>query len=168
VSRLRERTCSNERPATLNGIWGAFVCGLLPTQSTTRWAQGCRPRSKQQVGFEKEDQDLVSALATAKNASCCPCAQRRLGIRYRYHPLPSSLPLARSLCDHTARSRLADGEVGRTPCVGFYGDRICGTSRSDRLMRFFPVSTRINSVANDDEACSAPVEFAPTQNQLFS
>jgi hypothetical protein len=40
-------------------------------QSTTRWAQGCRPRSKRQVGFEKEDQDLVSASATAKNASCC-------------------------------------------------------------------------------------------------
>jgi putative SOS response-associated peptidase YedK len=36
------------------------------------------------------------------------------------------------------------------------------------LMRCYPVSTRINHVANDDEACSAPAEFAPTQDQLFS
>jgi putative SOS response-associated peptidase YedK len=32
-----------------------------------------------------------------------------------------------------------------------------------RLMRCFPVSTRINSVAHDDEACSAPVELAEVQ-----
>ena len=37
-----------------------------------------------------------------------------------------------------------------------------------RLMRFYAVSTRINHVANDDAECSRPVEFAPTQNQLFS
>jgi putative SOS response-associated peptidase YedK len=37
-----------------------------------------------------------------------------------------------------------------------------------RLMRCYPVSTRINHVANDDEECSRPVEFAPTQNRLFS
>jgi putative SOS response-associated peptidase YedK len=36
------------------------------------------------------------------------------------------------------------------------------------LMRCYPVSTRINHVANDDEECSRPVEFAPTQNRLFS
>jgi putative SOS response-associated peptidase YedK len=36
-----------------------------------------------------------------------------------------------------------------------------------RLMRCFPVSTRINRVANDDEACYRPVGFVPTQNQLF-
>jgi len=36
-----------------------------------------------------------------------------------------------------------------------------------RLMRCFPVSTRINSVANDDEACSAPVEVAEIQDRLF-
>ena len=29
-----------------------------------------------------------------------------------------------------------------------------------RLMRCFPISTRINHVANDDEECSAPVELA--------
>lgn len=29
-----------------------------------------------------------------------------------------------------------------------------------RLMRCYPVSTRINGVANDDEKCSAPVELA--------
>jgi putative SOS response-associated peptidase YedK len=37
-----------------------------------------------------------------------------------------------------------------------------------RLMRCFPVSTRINHVANDDEECSAPVELAAIQNGLFS
>jgi putative SOS response-associated peptidase YedK len=37
-----------------------------------------------------------------------------------------------------------------------------------RLMRCYPVSTRINHVANDDEACSAPVELAQIQNSLFS
>jgi putative SOS response-associated peptidase YedK len=37
-----------------------------------------------------------------------------------------------------------------------------------RLMRCYPVSTRINHVANDDEECSAPVELAQTQNRLFS
>lgn len=37
-----------------------------------------------------------------------------------------------------------------------------------RLMRCYPVSTRINSVLNDDEACSAPVELAEIQRRLFS
>jgi len=37
-----------------------------------------------------------------------------------------------------------------------------------RIMRCYPVSTRINSVANDDEACSAPVEPAQIQNRLFT
>jgi putative SOS response-associated peptidase YedK len=36
-----------------------------------------------------------------------------------------------------------------------------------RLLRCFPVSTRINHAANDDEECSRPVESAPTQNRLF-
>jgi putative SOS response-associated peptidase YedK len=36
-----------------------------------------------------------------------------------------------------------------------------------RLMRCYPVSTRINHVANDDEECSRPVEIAQTQNSLF-
>jgi len=35
-------------------------------------------------------------------------------------------------------------------------------------MRCYPVGTRINHVANDDEECSAPVELAQTQNRLFS
>jgi putative SOS response-associated peptidase YedK len=35
------------------------------------------------------------------------------------------------------------------------------------LMRCYPVSSRINSVANDDEACSAPVELALIQDRLF-
>ena len=37
-----------------------------------------------------------------------------------------------------------------------------------RLMRSYPISSRINHVANDDEGCSRPVEFAETQNRLFS
>ena len=37
-----------------------------------------------------------------------------------------------------------------------------------RSMRCYPVSVRINSVANDDAECSAPVELAPIQNSLFS
>ena len=36
-----------------------------------------------------------------------------------------------------------------------------------RQMRCYPVSTRINHVANDDEACSAPVEVAQIQSSLF-
>jgi putative SOS response-associated peptidase YedK len=37
-----------------------------------------------------------------------------------------------------------------------------------RLMRCYPVSTRINHVANDDEECSVPVELAEIQDRLFS
>jgi putative SOS response-associated peptidase YedK len=40
--------------------------------------------------------------------------------------------------------------------------------RDARLTRCYPISTRINSAANDEEACSAPVELAQTQNRLFS
>jgi putative SOS response-associated peptidase YedK len=36
-----------------------------------------------------------------------------------------------------------------------------------RLMRCYPVSTRINHVANDDEECSRPVELAQIQARLF-
>ena len=36
------------------------------------------------------------------------------------------------------------------------------------LMRSYPVSTRINHVANDDEECSRPVELAQVQQRLFS
>jgi hypothetical protein len=35
-----------------------------------------------------------------------------------------------------------------------------------RLMRCYPVSTRVNSVVNDDELCSAPVELAQVQDRL--
>jgi putative SOS response-associated peptidase YedK len=34
-------------------------------------------------------------------------------------------------------------------------------------MRCYPVSTRINHVANDDEKSSQPVELAGSQNRLF-
>jgi putative SOS response-associated peptidase YedK len=37
-----------------------------------------------------------------------------------------------------------------------------------RLMRCYPVSTRVNSVANDDEACSTRGEIAQIQDRLFS
>jgi putative SOS response-associated peptidase YedK len=36
-----------------------------------------------------------------------------------------------------------------------------------RLMRCYPVSTRINHVANDDAECSRPVEPIGIQNHLF-
>jgi putative SOS response-associated peptidase YedK len=36
-----------------------------------------------------------------------------------------------------------------------------------RRMRCYPISSRINHVANDDEECSSPVELAQTQNRLF-
>ena len=34
-------------------------------------------------------------------------------------------------------------------------------------MRCYPVSTRINNVANDDEECSRSVELLETQDRLF-
>jgi putative SOS response-associated peptidase YedK len=37
-----------------------------------------------------------------------------------------------------------------------------------RLMRCYPVSTRISHVANDDPECSVPVELAEVQDCLFS
>jgi putative SOS response-associated peptidase YedK len=37
-----------------------------------------------------------------------------------------------------------------------------------RLMRCYPVSTRVNHVASDDEECSRPVEVAEVQTRLFS
>jgi len=36
-----------------------------------------------------------------------------------------------------------------------------------RIMRSYPVSTRVNQVANDDEECSAPVQPVQTQSQLL-
>jgi putative SOS response-associated peptidase YedK len=36
-----------------------------------------------------------------------------------------------------------------------------------RLMRCYPISIRINHVANDDEECSRPVELAQIQHSLF-
>jgi putative SOS response-associated peptidase YedK len=36
-----------------------------------------------------------------------------------------------------------------------------------RLMRCYPVGTRLNSVAHDDADCSAPVELAHPQARLF-
>jgi putative SOS response-associated peptidase YedK len=35
------------------------------------------------------------------------------------------------------------------------------------LLRCYPVSSRINHVANDDEECSRPVEFIQSQDHLF-
>jgi len=37
-----------------------------------------------------------------------------------------------------------------------------------RLMRCYPVSSRINRPENDDEGCSRPVELAEAQNWLFA
>jgi putative SOS response-associated peptidase YedK len=36
-----------------------------------------------------------------------------------------------------------------------------------RLMRSYPVSSRVNHVANDDEGCSMPVKLDETQKNLF-
>jgi hypothetical protein len=36
-----------------------------------------------------------------------------------------------------------------------------------RLMRRYPVSTRINHVANDDEECSRRMDIEEVQNRLF-
>jgi putative SOS response-associated peptidase YedK len=36
-----------------------------------------------------------------------------------------------------------------------------------RLMRSYPVSARVNSVANDGAECCAPVELAESQARLF-
>ena len=35
-------------------------------------------------------------------------------------------------------------------------------------MRGYPVSTRINHVANDDDECSRPVDITEAQNRLFA
>jgi len=37
-----------------------------------------------------------------------------------------------------------------------------------RLMRCYPISTRINHVANDDAECSRPTETPKVQERLFS
>src|SRR5215471_14042621 len=37
-----------------------------------------------------------------------------------------------------------------------------------RLMKSYPVSTRINHVANDDEECSRRIEITEAQNRLFA
>ena len=37
-----------------------------------------------------------------------------------------------------------------------------------QLIRCYPVSMRINYVANDAEECSAPVELEQTQDRLFT
>ena len=37
-----------------------------------------------------------------------------------------------------------------------------------RMMRGYPISTRINRVANDDEECSKLVELVQLQDRLFS
>ena len=36
-----------------------------------------------------------------------------------------------------------------------------------RLMRCYPVSSRVNHVGNDDAECSVPVELAQIQSRLF-
>jgi len=36
-----------------------------------------------------------------------------------------------------------------------------------RVMRCYPLGSRVNYVANDDEECARPVEIAQAQNQLF-
>lgn len=92
---------------------GVFVSAYLPTYSASRCLQGQRQRFKRQVGFGEEDQDSVPWLANERRASCCECGWRRLDIRDRDRLLLSSLPLVRTLCDHTKRLHLKDDEAGR-------------------------------------------------------
>jgi putative SOS response-associated peptidase YedK len=37
-----------------------------------------------------------------------------------------------------------------------------------RVMRSYPVSTRVNHVANDDDECSRPMVIADRQNRIFA
>jgi putative SOS response-associated peptidase YedK len=37
-----------------------------------------------------------------------------------------------------------------------------------RLMRYFPISSRVNRPANDDAECSAPIEVSQPEGSLFS
>ena len=37
-----------------------------------------------------------------------------------------------------------------------------------RLMRHYPVSSRVNHVGNDDEECSRPIELSESRNPLFA
>jgi hypothetical protein len=87
------------------------------TCTVARRVQGGRQRFKRRVGSGTEDQELVSASATAKHASFCRCAKRKCGTPDHGHPLPSSRPLLHSLCDHTRRLPRADGEAGKSPCL---------------------------------------------------
>jgi putative SOS response-associated peptidase YedK len=56
--------------------------------------------------------------------------------------------------------------------VKFFSVRLAAASElltpfDARLMRWYPVSTRINHMANDDERCPAPVEVVQVQSALF-
>jgi hypothetical protein len=47
-------------------------------------------------------------------------------------------------------------------------EAICTVSECVAHELGYPVSTRVNHVANDDEEWSVPVELAQVQNRLFS
>jgi len=92
---------------------------------------------KRQIGYEIADQDLVSASATAKRASCCQCGKHRPGIPDRGRPLPISRLLVRTRCHHITQSRLADGQAGKIPCLTFYRSFIA------LLLQLLPVVAEI-------------------------
>jgi len=92
-------------------------------------AAGRLRKGKSGLGFRVGNREECVLLSV--------CAPRRPGIRGRGRPLPSSRPLARSPCGHTTRSRLADVEGGRTPCVGFFRARRISIFRS-KLNIFLP------------------------------
>jgi hypothetical protein len=54
-----------------------YCCFLVSEGCQVVWIDLRWSGAKREVGFGKEDQDLVSASATAKHASCCRCAKRR-------------------------------------------------------------------------------------------
>src|ERR1022692_2562924 len=73
---------------------------------------------------------------------------------------------------HPSSSRVAnlsiDRKEGPMACDRFMRSSELLKPSDARLMRCFPVSTRINHVVNDDEECSRPIEIVETQDSLFS
>jgi putative SOS response-associated peptidase YedK len=137
---------------------------LIPADGFYEWAK--TGKAKQPYCFEVNDGELFafaglwdrwkspdgnwiktcSILTTTPNAVTSPVHDRMPVI---LDPDSYNLWLDPGMRDVGAASELLK------PCDG-------------RLMRCYPISTRINHVANDDEECSQPVESMPAQNQLFS
>jgi hypothetical protein len=99
--------CSMIAPHDSDWSLGRFRLCVLANVLCKSLYSGAPPTVYAAGRLRREDQDLVSASATAKHASCCRCVKRRPGILDRDRQLPSSRPLVHCLCDHITRSRLA-------------------------------------------------------------